>query len=713
MAKKILIVIPFFLYFIMDLFALAPGCYARSTKNGAGLNVLLITIDTLRTDRVGCYNSQHFPTPNMDRFAERGVVFTRAFAHNPTTLPSHANMLLGLTPLYHGVRENTNFVVRREFLTLAEYLKSLGYSTGAFIGGFPLASRFGLAQGFDIYDEYYEAAKFVKFSAGERKAEAVIDSALKWLNQQNSPWFLWIHCYDPHDPYEPPEPFKTRYAGNLYDGEVAYVDHELGKVLAHFEENNLIDKTLIVFTGDHGESLGQHNEMTHGYLAYNTTIWVPLIISAPGIKSRSVGQNVCHIDIFPTVCEILGVKKPPSLQGISLLPGMQGKRLPKRTIYFESLYPYYSRGWAPIKGFIIGSEKYIQSPIPEFYDLDEDFDEHRNLFKSQRLEKLNKRLEQAIKEKSHPESGNARQLTNKESLAKLKSLGYISSPQMTSKENFGPRDDVKSLLPLHNKATKSWELFLEGKVDDAMNLVKEVITERPDVDIAYTNLAKMYKEQGMLKEAVAVLKLGLENMPSNYGVIITYVSFLNLAGQYEEILKILSDLWLPQMEHDPEIWNYLGLAYLNTGDFDKALTALEQALSIDEKFALAYRNIGNINLTRFQNSKSQEILRKAIQNYEKAIELEPDYGAAYNSLGVAYKEAGKTDEAIRCWKTAYELRPDVGYPLLNLGLAYLEKGNKTQALDYFEKYKKGFYPSLPAQDKARIDSLIERCKREP
>lgn len=713
MTKKIFIVFPVFFCFSLELFLFTLDLDSRSNTRGEGLNVLLITIDTLRADRVSCYSGKHLQTPNMDTLAEQGVVFKRAFAHNPTTLPSHTNMLLGLTPLFHGVRENTNFVVQDKFLTMAEYLKNLGYATGAFIGGYPLHSRFGLVQGFDIYDENYESVQYIKLSAGERKAEAVIDPALDWLNKQQAPWFLWIHCYDPHDPYEPPEPFKSRYQESLYDGEVAYVDHELGKVITHLKEKNLFKKTLIVFTGDHGESLGQHDEMTHGYLAYNSTIWVPLIISAPGVKSRYVDYHVCHIDIFPTICDILGVKKPPSLQGISLFPSIKGKKLPKRTIYFESLYPYYSRGWAPLKGFVYGKEKFIESPIPEFYDLDRDFDENNNLAGSQDLEKYRKRLDEVIKKQSHPESGKARQRTDRESLERLKSLGYISSPQLERKEKFGPKDDVKSLLPYHNKATKSWELFLEGRGYDALNLLKEVITERGDVDIAYTNLAKMYKEQGKLKEALAVLKMGLENLPSNYGVFITYVSFLNMAGQYEDILEILDNRWLPQMEHDPEIWNYLGLAYSNAGDFEKALDALEQALAIDDEFAYAYRNVGNIYLSKFQNTKNKESLERSMQNYEKAVELEPDYGAAYNSLGVAYKEAGQIDKAILSWERAFELRPDVGYPLLNLGLAYMEKGNNPRALDYFESYKKGFYHSLPSLDKQRVDRLIQRCKREP
>jgi len=713
MTKKIFSIAPISVCFMLVLLLFVPVGHSRSIKEGTGLNVLLITIDTLRADRVGCYSGEHIKTPNMDAIAEKGVVFRRAFSHNSTTLPAHTNILLGLTPLYHGVRENTNFVVRQEFLTLAEYLKDLGYATGAFIGGYPLHSRFGLAQGFDIYDENYEAVKYIKLSAGERRAEAVIDPALDWLDKQYAPWFLWIHCYDPHDPYNPPEPFKAQYPESLYDGEVAYVDHELGKVIIHLNEKKLFDKTLIVFTGDHGESLGQHGEMTHGYLAYNTTIWIPLIISAPGVEPRDVKQHVCHVDIFPTVCDVLGMKEPPSLQGISLLPGMRGKRISERTIYFESLYPYYSRGWAPINGFINGKEKFIQSPIPEFYDLDNDFDESDNLAENHDLGRLRKRLDRVMKQRSHPGSENAKQRTDRESLERLKSLGYISSPHTTKKKKFGPKDDVKALLPYHNKATKSWELFLEGKVYDAMNLVKEVITERKDVDIAYTNLAKMYKEQGKLKEALSVLRMGIEELPSNYGIIITYVSFLNIAGQYEDILEVLNNKWLPQMEHDPEIWNYLGLAYSNAGDFENALNALEQALSIDDKFAFAYRNIGNIYLSQFQNSKNRDSLDKSIQNYERAVEIEPDYGAAYNTLGVAYKESGQTDKAIRCWERAFELRPDVGYPLLNLGLAYMEKGNNPKALDYFERYKKEFYHSLPPQDKERIDALIQRCRREP
>jgi arylsulfatase A-like enzyme/Flp pilus assembly protein TadD len=714
MTKKgqfFLLSILFIFFFLLCFFI--PVFGSEGMAKELELNVLLITIDTLRADRLSCYSSQHIQTPNMDRFAKKGAVFTKAFTHNPTTLPAHTNMLLGLTPLYHGVRENTNFVARDEFLTLAEYLKERGYSTGAFIGGYPLHSRFGLAQGFDIYDEAYEKVKFQKFSAGERKAAEVIDNALKWLDRQESRWFCWVHCFDPHDPYEPPEPFSSRFEGSLYDGEVAYVDQELGRLLDYMEKKNIFNHTLCIFTGDHGESLGQHGEITHGYLANNTTIWVPLILSYPGSKPVRVDQYVSHIDIFPTVCDILQVEQPDELQGISLVPAIRGLKLHERAIYFESLYPYYSRGWAPIKGFIQGERKYIQSPIPELYDLEADFDETHNLAANQRLDVYRKKLNELLQQYSDPQSEKARHRLDRKSLERLRSLGYISSPQSETKKNYGPEDDVKTLLPFHNKAVKAWELYQEGRTKEGFDLIKEVITERPDVDIAYTHLAKMYKEQDRLREALEVLELALQNLPSNYGVFITYVSYLNLAGRSDDVIAAVEHMQLPQMENDPEIWNYLGLAYSSKGEFAKAIDALEYSLAVDAEFAFAYRSLATVYLSRFLEAKDREDLKKSIQNFERAIDLEPDFAAAYNSLGVAYKENNQTDEALRCWEKAYELRPDVGYPLLNLGLVYMERGDKAKALEFFSTYKKDFYPSLTSSERERLDALIRRCERKP
>jgi arylsulfatase A-like enzyme/Tfp pilus assembly protein PilF len=693
--------------------SVSPWYSVKETEDGR-LNFLLITIDTLRADRLSCYSREHLKTPIIDSLAKKGKLFSRAFANTSTTLPSHTNILLGTTPLYHGVHDNTNFIVREEFLTLAEHLKSYGYHTGAFVGAYPLDSRIGLNQGFDTYDDDYGRRHRSKNTLYvERRAEVVVDRALDWLKVQKSPWFLWVHCFDPHDPYEPPEPFKTQYEKQPYDGEVAYVDFVLAKLFDYLDVNELSEKTLIIFTGDHGESLGQHGEMTHGFFAYNTAIWIPLIISIPGIDQGQVEQYVSHIDIFPTVCDVLDIESPSFLKGVSLLPGIKGKKLPKMPIYFESMYPYHSRGWAPLRGFIYGKEKYIDSPIPELYDVDDDFDELKNLAERKKLDEYRKKLEVIIKNQSLPENVEAKRRFDRESLEKLRSLGYVSASQVSKKESFGPEDDVKVLLPYHNKAMKALDLFEEGKVREGLELLKEVITERKDIDIAYSNLAALYKEAGKMDEACEVLKLGLENISSSYEIFFNYVRLLIKSGQYDEAIKAFNEKNFRQMEHDPEIWNNLGLAYAKKRDFEKAIEAYEKTISIDNEYPFAFRNLGQVYFSIFLKTKDQRTYQKSLENFKKAIELDPEYALAYVDLGSAYIKVGNFDRAIYCWEKALELRPDIGQTLYHLGLAYLNKGNKVKALGYFNKYKDKYYGLLPDAEKLKLDALIQKCMKEP
>jgi len=457
---------PFGLIIVLVLITVTSALSSASAlgREKTKLNVLLITIDTLRADRLGCYGSRLPETPNIDRLAERGVLFTRAFANTSTTLPSHANILLGVTPNYHGVHENLNFVVSGKLLTLAEHLKKNGYFTGAFVGAYPLDSRFGLSQGFDTYDDDYDRVHRVNLSSLERTADSVVDAALEWLESRASPWFLWVHCWDPHSPYDPPEPFKTQFKGHLYEGEVAYVDHALGKLFKHLDESGLYGSTLVIFTGDHGESLGQHGEETHGFFAYNSGIWIPLIISYPGARPGGVEDYVSHVDIFPTVCDVLGIEIPPSIQGGSLLQALNGKKLPDKLIYFESLYPYYSRGWAPIRGFIHKKEKYIDSPLPEVYDLEDDFDELKNLAREKNIAPFKSQLKNIIDALTPSGRIDASQKPDRETRERLASLGYISSAGISPKKNFTPEEDVKVLLPYINRIGEGTKLYKEGKL---------------------------------------------------------------------------------------------------------------------------------------------------------------------------------------------------------------------------------------------------------
>lgn len=685
---------------------------SRAGSKKGGLNLLFIIIDTLRADRLSCYQSESLKTPNIDRLAEKGILFKKAFAQTSMTLPSHANIFLGTSPLSHGVHDNSTFVVREKFLTLAEHLKNHGYSTAAFVGAYPLDSRFGLSQGFETYDDDYGFQDFEKLAYVERKAEVVIGRALHWLKQQRHPWFLWVHCFDPHAPYEPPEPFRSQYQDRLYDGEVAYIDSALGELFRYLENNNLTQKTLIVFTGDHGESLGEHGEETHGYFAYNSSLRVPLIISFPGAKKSRVDQAASHVDIFPTVCDILNIDQPPFLQGISLLPAIKGKSLPERDVYFESLYPYYSRGWAPLRGFYSGGEKFIDSPIPELYDMNADFDELKNLAQAGSLEKYRKKLAQIMKKSSLPEAEESRAGLDRESRDKLRSLGYISSSPVSQKETFSPEDDVKTLLPYHNRAMRALELGQQGKIDEGIELLESVLKERKNVDTVYSSLAALYKEKGLMKEALGVLKLGLESLPSNYEIFLTYVSFLTSAGQYDEVIRVFGEKSLWKAEHDPEIWNSLGVAHANQGDLEKAITFFEKSLSIDNEYPDAFNNLGSAYLGIFMKTRDSRAYQNAVENFKKAIELDPNHASAYNGLGGAYLQTGDLDGAIGCLERALELKPDFGHALYNLGLAYLGKGDKSKALEYFNTYKKNHGRYLSLGEREKLEALIQQCRKD-
>lgn len=672
-------------------------------------NVLLITIDTLRADRLGCYGAQEAKTPVIDGLAARGVLFRQAFAHTPTTLPSHTNILLGTTPNYHGVHDNSNFRVGEEFLTLAEHLKAAGYATGAFVGAFPLDSRFGLTQGFDVYDDNYGAQTTQEFSYVERKAEVVVSAAAAWLEGRRGPWFLWIHCFDPHQKYESPEPFRTQYKDRPYLGEIAYVDFSLGRLFAVLSDKGLEKKTVVVFTADHGESLGEHGESTHGYFAYNATIRVPLIVSAPGFETAAVDGNVGHVDIFPTVCDLLGLAKPEFLQGVSLVPAMKGQAPAARPLYFESLYPFYSRGWAPVRGFVRGSEKYIDSPLPEYYDLKKDFAETNNIVSGIRRTDYQAQLEQLIKSQAGPSGMESKHRLDKATQEKLQSLGYISSPQAGKKKNFTAQDDLKTLLPFQNDLLKAMGAYHRGEIDEGIRLLRAVIAERKDFDLAYSYLATLYKEQRMMKEAVQILAEGLRNNPQSYKILMTYGLFLSEAGLFDQAIDVLRQS-LAIIDFDPDAWNYLGMAYWSKGDYEEALKAYEKALSLDNNYAIVYNNLGSLFLSKALKAKDAEALRTAAGHFRRAIELDPKYASAYNGLGGALRQAGDLDGAIASWRKALELRPDFSYALYNLGLTHLAKGDKAQALSYFLTYKEKFYKGLPPAEKEKLDALIQKCR---
>jgi arylsulfatase A-like enzyme/Flp pilus assembly protein TadD len=692
-------------------FASSLGLLAGAARAGAAdLNVLLVTIDTLRPDRLSCYSPKYLQTPRIDGLAAKGVLFERAFAHDPETLPSHTNILLGMTSLAHGVSENSKSIVAPEFLTLAELLKSRGFATGAFVSAFTLDSRFGLNQGFEVYDDHYPAKALPGKRFSERGAAKTIAAALQWLSVPKGKWFCWVHLWDPHDPYAPPEPFLTQYRDDPYSGEVSYVDSQLGLLFGELEKRQLLDKTIIILTGDHGESLGDHGETYHGYFAYNTTLWVPLIISAPGVKAARVKDYVGHVDIFPTVCDLLGLEKPASLQGDSLLPFLRGKTRKARPIYFEALEAYLNRGWAPLRGVIENGKKYIDSPIPELYDLENDFGEEKNLAAASDLPPYKTRLQEVMKLGASPLKAQAgRRTTDRETQERLQSLGYAASRVTQVKSSYGPEDDLKTLLPLEQKVGLASQLKNQGRLAESVRLLEDIIKERKDFAKAYDQLFEIYRSQGLIDDALQVLERAFAANPDNFLFIAGYGVALIKNGRYQKGVEILEKS-LSLFDQDAEVWNSLGVAYQKMGDLEKAGEDFGRALALAPDDAIFNDNVGTFYVTMAVKTKNPELARQSLAYFEKAVAADPTLASVYNGLAGAMRLLDKKDEAIVNWEKAVELDPNFYFPVFNLAVAYLEKGNKAKALECCQKYLFIRGNDITLEERQEINSLIQRCK---
>jgi choline-sulfatase len=350
------------------------------------LNLLLVTLDTTRADRIHAYGFEDIETPNLDRLAREGVLFEQAISPAPLTLPAHSSIFTGTFPPAHGVRDNGGFFLDESQTTLAERLQARGFTTGGFVGAYVLDHKWGIAQGFQTYFDDFDLSKYQSLSLGsvDRPGNEVADKALAWLDGIGSKRFFgWVHFYDAHSPYDPPEPFKSRYAGHPYLGEIAFVDSQLGRLLAYLDAHHLADRTIVVVMGDHGESLGEHGEGTHGFFVYQATMHVPLLIRTPydTMAGRRVADTVRSIDILPTALELLGVKPSDPLEGTSVVPLMTGaKKELGLAAYSEAIYPRFHFGWSDLRALTSGRFVYVAAPRPELYDLQQDPGELHNVY---------------------------------------------------------------------------------------------------------------------------------------------------------------------------------------------------------------------------------------------------------------------------------------------------------------------------------------------
>ena len=476
----------------------------QALPRDAGLSVLLVSIDTLRADALGAYGNARARTPWIDRLAREGVRFDAAHAHNVVTLPSHVNMLTGQLPFEHGVRDNNGFRVPKDTNTLAGLLKPRGFRSAGFVSAFVLDERFGLASGFDRWDSRVAGGEWSRgFVIPERPGPATVAEAVRWLASGSGPSFAFVHLYEPHAPYQPPAAFAAGEEHPYY-GEVAAADKALEPLLRPLLEQGRNGRTLVILTSDHGESLGEHGESTHGVFAYEATLRVPLVVYAPALfRPRVVAEPVRHVDLVPTVLDTLGLDVPAELPGRSLLPLLAGRAAGDAPPgYFEAISTSINRRWAPLYGLRVGALKYVDLPLPELYDLGVDPGEVLNLAaaRPQDLERMDARL----KLLRVRDRGVTPTQESPETLERLRALGYVASSQATPpKERYTVDDDPKRLIDLDAKTNQMLTLFHEGRIDEAIAIGREVIARRPDMDLAHLQLAYLERARGDMRAAIA------------------------------------------------------------------------------------------------------------------------------------------------------------------------------------------------------------------
>ncbi|HYM61196.1 MAG TPA: sulfatase-like hydrolase/transferase [Thermoanaerobaculia bacterium] len=629
-------------------------------------DVILVTIDTLRADSVGYSGNSRVRTPFLDRIASEGIAFSNAHAHNVVTLPSHVNILTGLYPFQHGVRDNAGFVLEPRFPTVASMLREKGYATGAFVGAFPLDSRFGLNRGFDVYDDNYGKGETrQQFVVQERPARAVLTSAKKWYDSLGDrKRFLWIHLYDCHAPYKPPEPFATEFRDNPYLGEISAVDAALGDLLAPMLASGR--DTLLIVTGDHGEALGDHGELTHGLFAYEATLKIPLIIREPGTVAHRVETGyVRHVDVVPTILDRLGMTPDPKLSGRSLL-----RDIDVRDTYFEALSGSLNRSWAPLTGVIHDGHKYIHLPIPELYELASDPSEVNNVVESRRRKMLIARELLARLTSASAQQTTTRKMSSEES-ARLMSLGYISGGG-SQETTFRPEDDPKRLVGLDNKIHDVIEAYEKGDLAKALDLARQVLRERPQMPAARVLLAFVLEQSEQTAEAIDNLEALMREGRASTDAKIQLALLLSESGRAAEAIKLLEPIVLGGKETNPEAELTYGIALADQGKPQEANQQFERVLARDPNNAPALQDLGIVALR-------QDDLAAAREHLIRALDLNPKLPLALNTLGVVYARQGDLAAAVVSWQKAVDLDPHQYDALFNIGLVESRAGHRQEA----------------------------------
>jgi arylsulfatase A-like enzyme/Tfp pilus assembly protein PilF len=647
------------------------------------MNIIMFTIDTLRADHLECYGYRGVKTPQINRIAEEGILFQYNIVATPLTLPSHSSIMTGTYPMYHGVRDNGGFYLDESHTTFAEALKGEGYATAAFVAAFVLDSRWGLDQGFDYYYDNFDLTKYktVSLDSVQRRGDEVLTEVYRWLGENGQQkFFAWIHLYDPHTPYDPPEPYKSQYGGKryrLYDGEIAYVDQLMGEFRAYMEENGLWEKTLIILTADHGESLGEHEESAHGFFLYDSDVRVPLIVRFPGGKlaGKNITSQVRSIDIMPTVLNAVGGNIPESVQGESFLPLILGQEeKTERIAYSETYWPRFHYGWSELKFVRKGPYKFIDAPRPELYDVYENPGETEDLV-NQRASlgnEMKRELEAIIAQYSREGVEDIEpQKIDDDSLIKLQALGYIGSFRSSQKGRDDRLADPKDKIKLYNDIKMAQFLVTEEKTEQAENAIKKVLETDPSVLEARYILGNIFSKQEKYEEAIEEYKKALSVDPEYYDAIFGIALAYKKSGKIEEaIIGFKRLIAIDPKDTKPHF--HLGDLYELQGDLDEAIAHLRTAVALDPEAPIFHNNLGALYLKKKMYAEAEREIRTAL-SFERSVPIQN----AHFNLGLLHEERGEILLAIQEYQKEQETSPFNHKPDFNLALLY----TKTKELD--------------------------------
>lgn len=635
-------------------------------------NVVLVTIDTLRADRLGCYGYAEIETPHLDRLASEGILFENALTTVPFTLPAHTSIMTGVYPPVHGVRENVGYSLDEGLPTLAEDLSAGGRRTGGFVSAFVLDGRWGIDRGFDRYHDEFKVQDLGVLNIGsvQREGTETIGQAEAWLDEvAGSPFFLWLHLFEPHDPYEPPEPFASRYPKRPYDAEVAYTDSLVGRLRGILQDRDLLERTLLVVTADHGEGLGDHGEYFHGYFVYDSTARVPLIVRLPEARlgGRRVAAAVSHVDLRPTILEALGLEAPPARSrqgGRSLLPLLLGMDEGERSAYIESYYSLYHYGWAPLRAIHTGLLKFIDAPEPELYRLPDDPGETENVVRGTRVEarELRDRLLGMIRDFEQSRSDEStRPDLDQETLAQLQALGYLagSGSRAEAPEDLSGLADPKGKIAVHRAIMLAQSDIGKGDTAAARERLLEAIELDPGVVDAQQMLGHLHQREGEYEAAIGYFQDALARNPNHQA------SLMGLADSY---------LWLGRPEdalvgferlrelapHDSKAAIASTEILVDLGRQVEALAVAAAAARYEHAPALAHNQHGELLALAGRVDEAEKAFARAIQANDRPVQ--PHF-----NLAVLYEERGETARAIERYKDALARMPWHYRTLFNLG----------------------------------------------